>query len=110
MRGRPGRSVRVDDRHHRDGEVIMKLTFPHIVAYIAGPLAFIAHLDPTGVAALVGPALAPYVAPTIIAAGAVLTFLHDIGVIPSKQAPSITSVAKVLPLVLAVALAGGAIS
>jgi hypothetical protein len=88
----------------------MKLTFPHIVAYIAGPLAFVAHLDPGLVTALVGPSAGPFVTPSIIAAGALLTFFHDIGVIPSKPAPTITSVAKAFPLVLAMAVAGGALA
>jgi uncharacterized protein YceK len=59
---------------------------------------------------MVGPAAAPYVAPSIIAAGTLLTLLHDTGVIPSKPAPIITSVAKMVPLMMAIMLAGSVLS
>ena len=85
----------------------MKLTFPHIVGYIAGVLTFVAGLNPALAAAVVGPAGAPYVVPVIAGAGAVLVFLHDVGVIPT---PTITNAAKVLPLVLALSVVVGSLS
>jgi hypothetical protein len=83
----------------------MKLTFPHVIGYITGALTFLSGLNPALVAALVGPAAAPYAVPIIAGAGAALVFLHDIGVIGSKVAPAVTSVAKMLPVLLAVSLA-----
>jgi hypothetical protein len=84
----------------------MKLTFPHIIGYVTGVLTFVAGLNPAVAAALLGPAAAPYAVPVIAGAGAALVFLHDIGVIPSKGSPTVIgSVAKVLPLLLAVSLA-----
>ena len=82
----------------------MKLTFAHIIGYVAGGLGVVAGLNPTVVAAMVGPGAAVYVAPVVAGAGAALVFLHDIGLIPSKPGATITSVAKMLPLFLALAI------
>lgn len=83
----------------------MQLSFPHVIGYLTGGLTFISSLNPALVAALVGPAAAPYAVPIIAGAGAALVFLHDIGVIPSKAPAAITNVAKLLPILLAVGIA-----
>jgi hypothetical protein len=87
----------------------MKLTFLHVVGYVTGILTFVAGLNPALAGAVVGPAGAPYVVPVIAGAGAALVFLHDVGVIPAP-ASTITNVAKVLPLVLAVSVVVGSFS
>ena len=87
----------------------MKLTFLHIVGYVTGILTFVAGFNPALAAAVVGPAGAPYVVPVIGGAGTALVFLHDVGVIPTPTS-SITNVAKVLPLILAVLVVVGSLS
>jgi len=66
----------------------MKLTLPHIVAYVVGGLTTIASLNPA-VTALLGPA-APYAAAGITLAGALVSFLHDVGIVGAKPAAVVT--------------------
>jgi hypothetical protein len=67
----------------------MKLTFPHIVAYLVGGLVSIAALNPDTVTALLGSKLGGYAAAGIALAGALVAFVHDIwpSAAPTLPAP-----------------------
>jgi uncharacterized protein YceK len=56
----------------------MKLTFPHILAYLVGALVSLAALNPATVTALVGPSLGHYAVAGIALAGALVAFIHSI--------------------------------
>jgi len=64
---------------------VKSTTLPHIVTYVVSGLTFIASLNPA-VTALLGPA-APYAAAGIAFAGAVLSFLHNVGAV-GKDPPA----------------------
>lgn len=67
----------------------MKLTLPHVVAYLVGGLVSIAALNPDTVTALLGSKVGGYAAAGIALAGALVAFIHDIwpSAAPAPAAP-----------------------
>lgn len=87
----------------------MKLTLPHIVAYVVGGLTALATLQPT-VAGILQSVLGPYghyVPAGIAAAGALLAFLHDIApsAVPAPPASKQAGFVSLRGLVLLVSAA-----
>jgi hypothetical protein len=72
----------------------MKLTLPHIVAYVTAVLAWIAALNHDTVYAVLGPEYGKFAVAFIVLCGALVTFIHDVA--PVKV--TVSTVAKVLPL------------
>jgi len=70
----------------------MNFSFAHIVSIVTGGLAAVAALNPALVAAVYPPAV-PYAAAAIAGAGALLNLIHA----AAPKAPSVTTVAKMLP-------------
>lgn len=69
----------------------MKLSLAHIVTYLVAGLVWLATLDQTFVAGIVGAKFAPYASAVIVFAGAVVVFLQHVGVI-APPAPTVITV------------------
>jgi hypothetical protein len=81
---------------------VKKLTLPHLLLYVVGALTWLASLDQSLVASVVGPGVAPYAARIITGAGVVLAALHQLGLLSTKKSDAVTTIAKVfVPLMLA---------